>query len=375
MSVETIFLMGDFSPGSLEGSYHRAFEGIGVRTHVFDTRKFAHELNWVLRNRFAHRLTVRSKLIRAKAARDFNLSLERAALQSGARVLLVIKGDLVMKETLYNLRTRGIRVALYYPDNPFPPHSCNRPETLPAARETDLYLIWSERLVKRLRESGVRNPVFLPFAWDSEAFPYQDSRPQGTWPGVIFLGGWDKEREEFLEEVADRVPLRIYGPDYWGTRTRARSRVRQCWQGHDLRLNAAAKVIRESAVCLNILRTQHVIDGMPDGLIMRHFEVPGSGGFLLCTRGGGAPALFPEGETGEYFSSVSECVEKAQHYIANASARQKLADAAHSVVASQHQYTDRARQILALLDGCSERRVSPVCGPSDKVAAVCGERA
>jgi spore maturation protein CgeB len=352
MLIEAIFLVGNFLPGSLERSYQRAFEAIGVRTHVFPAIQFRQELNWVLRNRLAHRLTIRSNLIREKGAWRFNRSLEEAVLQSNARALLVVKGDFVMRETLHSLRSKGVRIALYYPDNPFPPHSCNRPETLPAARETDLYLIWSERLVKALKETGVSNPAFLPFAWDSEAFPYQGSQPQGTWPGVIFLGGWDKEREEFLEQVASKIPLRIYGPDYWGTRTRARSRARQCWQGHDLRLDAAARVIRESAVCLNILRTQHVIDGMPDGLIMRHFEVPGSGGFLLSTRGGGATALFHEGESGEYFSSVSECVEKAQYYIGNQVARRRLADTAHSHVASEHQYTDRARQILQLLNEC-----------------------
>jgi spore maturation protein CgeB len=136
---------------------------------------------------------------------------------------------------------------------------------------------------------------------------------------VLFVGGWDKEREEFLSQVASQVPLRIYGPDYWGKRTKPFSRARRCWQRTDLRLAHAARVIRESAVCLNLLRTQHIVDGKPDGLIMRHFEVPGSGGFLLSTRGGGATVLFPEGQTGEYFSSVAECIEKAKMYIADSS--------------------------------------------------------
>ncbi|MGB6193518.1 MAG: glycosyltransferase, partial [Terracidiphilus sp.] len=300
MALSSIFLTGGFTPGSMESSYQRAFEEIGVRTYSFHTGEHIKDLNWLIRSRISHRLTIRSLSFRKAAAQAFNRSLENAVLQSNARAVLVVKGDFVMPETLHNLRRKGIRVACYYPDNPFPPHPSQRPEALPAARETDLYLIWSECLVKPLKDAGVSNPVFLPFGWDPEVFPFQASHRQGTWPGVLFLGGWDKHREDFLEQVVERIPLRIYGPAYWKTRTRFRSRLRRCWQGSDLRLSAAARAIRESAVCLNVLRKQHIINGVPDGLIMRHFEVPGAGGFLLSTRGGGAVDLFPEAKTGEY---------------------------------------------------------------------------
>jgi spore maturation protein CgeB len=352
MNMESIFLVGNFSPGNLEESYCRAFNDIGVRTHIFDLGESRWRLNWMMRNRATHRLTIRSKLSREIASRAFNRCLENAILLSKAPALLVLKGEFIMPETLHNLRRAGVRVACFYPDNPFPPHPSQRPETLPAARETDLYLIWSERLVGKLSAAGVRNPAFLPFAWDPEVFPYHEAESQGTWPGVVFLGGWDKEREGFLEELARHVPLRIYGPAYWGTRTKLCSRVRRSWQGSDLRMADAARIVRESAICINLLRTQHIIDGMPDGLIMRHFEVPGAGGFLLSTRGGGATTLFPEGETGEYFSDLAECVEKTKGYIANDPARRKLAERARINVAEHHRYTHRARQIIRLLEEC-----------------------
>ena len=71
--------------------------------------------------------------------------------------------------------------------------------------------------------------------------------------------------------------------------------------------------------------------------------------FLLATRGGGAAEFFPEGITGEYFSSSAECAEKANWYIANERARRQIADAAHADVCKRHQYTDRAREIVRLL--------------------------
>lgn len=350
MPIESIFLVGHFIPGALGLSYQRAFNSIGVRTQILDPRETRDRIPLLMRNRIAHRLTIDNGFIRSRSFRAFNRWLEDSVIQSGAQALLSFPLDLVLAKTLDNIRRAGIRVACFYADNPFPPHYGARPETLPAARAADLCLIWSERLVDKLSAAGVANPAFLPFAWDPEVFPYQSAQPQGTWPGVLFLGGWDREREKFLEELSLHVPLRIYGPAYWGTRTKPFSRVRACWQRSALRLTDAARAIRESAVCLNVLRTQHIIDGKPDGTIMRHFEVPGAGGFLLSTRSGGATRLFPEGETGEYFSDIKECIEKAKSYIANDSSRRQLAERAHAAVAAQHQYKDRARQILHMLE-------------------------
>lgn len=350
--LDSIFLVGGFTPDRAEMSFERGFNAIGVRTQRLDTLSPDAQVNWLVRNKVGYRLTMRNYTARELGSRGFNRMIERAAIDSGVRAMLLLKGEWVMPETIENLRRHGVRVALFYSDNPFPPHAPARPETLPAARAVDLYLIWSERLVQKLRETGVRNPAFLPFAWDAEVFPYREEEPQGVWPGALFLGGWDKEREEFLEELASRVQLRIFGPPEWGSRTRPRSRVRGCWQGRDLRMAAAARVVRESAVCINLLRKQHIIDGAPDGLIMRHFEVPGAGGALLSTRGMGATRLFPEGDTGEYFADVAECAEKAQRFIADAEGRRRFASRAHAEVAARHRYADRARQIMHLLEQC-----------------------
>lgn len=356
-SIKSIFLIGEFKPARLGNSYEQAFRKLGISTAHADLSESGQFLSWTLRNRVAHRLTIRNLAIRSRGMREFNRWLEAEIIRSGAQAVVSLPLGLILPETYRNLRRAGILVAVLYPDNPFPPHYAARPETLPAARETDLCLIWSERLATKLRSIGIRGE-YLPFAWDSDAFPYQGDQPQGTWPGVLFLGGWDREREAFLEEVASAVPLRIYGPGYWGTRTRPFGRVRRCWQGAELHMADAARVIRDSAVCLNVLRTQHMIDGKPDGTIMRHFEVPGAGGFLLSTRSTGATEALPEGEAAEYFADAKECIEKAKEYISNEAARRRIAERGHAIVAERHRYTDRAREILRMLEERSSKSTS-----------------
>lgn len=115
-------------------------------------------------------------------------------------------------------------------------------------------------------------------------------------------------------------------------------------------MSDAALAIRDSAISLNILRTQHVINGQPDGVIMRHFEVPGAGGFLLSTRSDTATELFPEGETGAYFSGLAECIEKCKQYIHDQSGRQKMVVRTHELVANKHSYAQRALDIIAHME-------------------------
>ncbi len=348
MSKPSVLLFADFRLGQLGASHERAFTELGHRVHRFDVPEAMHKLAWPARNRIVHRLSVGQFGLRRAWSRGFNQQLLQAATRSGAPWVLLHNATWVMPETVRALREQGHKVVIFHADNPFPPHYNNRPETLPTAREADLYLIWSERLVARLRAENV-NARFLAFGWDRQALPYQADSPQGRWPGVVFIGGWDREREAFLERVATTLPLRIYGPGYWGSRTRRGSRVRACWQGRALSLAESASVIREAGICLNILRTQHAIDGVPDGVIMRHFEVPGAGGFLLSTRSGVATRLFPEGVSGAYFADVDECIAQCRRYLEDSSGRAVLAGNAHAEVSARHTYTHRAAEIAHML--------------------------
>jgi len=350
MTQEAVLLVGEFLPGRLGTSYERAFRQLDHQVHRFDVGITRTALSWPARSRIMHRLTVRNLALRRAWSKRFNGAIVDAAQRSNAPWVFVHNGEWLMPEAVRTLREQGRRVAIFHADNPFPPNYNSRPETLLAAREADLYLIWSEKLAERLRAEGV-NAHFLAFGWDPEAFPYRGDIPQGSTGKVVFIGGWDRERELFLDQVAAQVPLEIFGPSYWGSRTRTDSRARMCWQGRALDSTEAAKVTREAAICLNILRVQHIIDGKPDGVIMRHFEVPGTGGFLLSTRSGGATRLFPEGFSAAYYSSAEECVEQCRRYLTDAHGRATIAGQAHATVRDHFTYVALARELAVLLRG------------------------
>ncbi len=348
MKIGKVVLAGDFHHDRLGASWERGLHANGVEVLRFNVPDHLKKLHFLLKNRILHRLTLRSYWLRHWASREYNQTLQKFVEASGTKILLIHNGDFIFPDTIEKIQAAGTRCVLYHADNPLPPHYANRPETLPVAKLMDKYCVWSDALVNELKVNGVRNACFLPFAWDEKVFPFLP--PDGDiWLGVIFIGGWDADREAFLNQIASKVPLKIYGPNYWGERTRSNSLARKCWQGAELSGQQAAQVIRNSAICLNILRNQHIIEGKPDGLIMRHFEVPGAGGFLLSTRSGGATRLFAEGETAEYFSNADECLKKINHYLAHQEKRSKIVDAGHKSVAEHHSYTDRMGDLMELL--------------------------
>lgn len=367
MRKRRICIAGEFTFDRLGASWARGFEAIGIEVVRFDIRAESARLGWLARNRIAHRLSIQSYALRHWAARGYNRALYDRVIGADVEFLILHNAAFVFPDTMIRIQRLGVKVIVFYADNPFPPHYNNRPETLPLAREADLTLIWSERLAARLLDAGVRDARFLPFAWDPEVFPYEEP-PAKQWEGVLFIGGWDKEREAFLDQVAKRFPLRIYGPGYWGSRTRPGSAVRKCWMGKELTGPEAARTIRKSAICLNILRAQHYVEGKADGLIMRHFEVPGAGGLLLSTRSGGATRLFPEGDLADYFGDIEECLGKIESYLSDATRRRVLISRSHAEIDLRHRYQHRASEVLTIFGTQLRRCVAQVTntgsGPS-----------
>lgn len=335
-------LYGVSDNNSLEASYKRAFKSCGHEVFNFDTQSIHQSLAPWLTNRLLHRFSIKSLQLRRWGSKKWNRRIIQVAQHLKPNMLFLVKGYLVMPETLQRLRDMGIIVFLHHPDNPFPPFASSLPETLLCAREVDCYFIWSRFLQERLQSMGIKRVEYLPFAWDPDVFPYAVSREPHC--DLIFIGGWDREREALLTSLAKRFDLKIWGPNYWKTRTRLGSPLRTCWQGKALHGSEAATEIQKSKIVLNILRQQN----LPDGTNMRTFEVPGAGGFLLSNRSTGAMEVFEEGRAGAYFGSTEDMMDKIDYFLRNDSKREEIAHEAHIVVELNHRYKHRAIEIIKL---------------------------
>lgn len=322
-------------------SYRRAFEELGWRAHLLDTREREDDLRWWLRSRIGHRLTRRILAARRIGSAGWNHKLASSLEDLSPDLFLIMNGTLLMPETVRRVRESGTRIAVVYADDPTRGSPNYHPEFVPVAREADLVFIWSRRLKERLEKEEDLRARYLPFGWDPAVFPKIHGRsPAGA--EVVFVGGWDRRRERWLEPVARRFDLEVWGPDYWQTRTKPGSPVRECWQGRALRGREAAEAVARADIALNVFREQN----LPDGTNMRTFEVPGAGGFLLSHDSSGAREVFPGGEAGAYFDTREEMLAQLERYLSSPTDRARIATAAHEIVRAGHRYVDRARAIL-----------------------------
>lgn len=340
-STSRLLLYGRSGEFRLEASYTRAFRQLGWTVERFDAPATGDDLSWWITSSVARRITRRSLFLRRVGAGRRNERLVRRTREIQPELVLLVNGALVMPEAVASMQEAGATVAVFHPDAPVPGNPNYRPEHLPVARQADACFVWSRELATRLRNAGVSNTEYLPFAWDPRVFPHVEEAA-ASGPEVIFVGGWDEHRERWLEPVADVFDLEIWGPDYWERRTRSGSPVHDCWQGRGLRGREAAEAVANAKVALNVLRRQN----LPDGTNMRTFEVPGAGGFLLATRSDGAAEIYPEEEAGAYFESPDELLSMVRWYLDHTEERQAIAERAHAITAAEHRYVDRARTIV-----------------------------
>lgn len=340
-----VLLAGIFRPGHLGATYQRAFAALDHEVITFDLDTHRAKLDWWLRTKVGHRLTIGSYRARRAGSSGFNQALQAMVTRAQPDLVLAFNGEFLMPETVRKIRKCGTRFIIFHADNPLPPHYNSRPETLEAARECDAFLVWSSSLVKKLCELGI--PAgFLAFGWDENVFPFQGFPEQKDYD-VAFIGGWDRQREQFLEGVAKHFNLKIWGPSYWGERTQRQGKARGCWQGRAVSGVEASTIFSRTRINLNIFREQHYVNGVADGVIMRTFEVPGAGGFQLATRSVDAITLFPEGEAAGYFSNLDQCLEQIDYYLSRQKRRMEMTRNAHATVDVGHHYTNRVNDLLA----------------------------
>ena len=341
-------IVGEYKFGSLASSYYRAFQNLELSPNRFCFVENKNLLHPFAQNRVLHRAFINSKSARGAWASHLNEQIIETAKSLGSRTVFFIGAIWILPETLLTLRELDIRTVMFNPDNPLPPNYNSRPETLESFREVDLYLIWSRSLAANLSSDGKTRAKFMPFAWDESLHPYMFSSSHMD-ETLLFVGGWDRDREIFFNIIAEKLPLKIFGPEYWGARTNKKSLARKCWQhrpllGHDL-----ANVTSRSAISISYLRSQHYIDGNPDAIIMRSFEVPGSGGFLLSTRSETAMEIFKEGYEAVYFSSVEEFIEKADYYLKKPKERFEIQLRAHEKTANCYRFEHNVVRIAEML--------------------------
>jgi spore maturation protein CgeB len=273
--------------------------------------------------------------LRARHAED---CFTEASRQLRPDVVLLIKGRGLGAEAVERVRSEGIPVALYYPDNPFWAIG-DTPGMVRRLESVDLAIHWSERIANLLRPR-VRRVEVLPFGYDHRWFPL--TAPGGDRQGVVFLGTWSARRERFLQAL-EGLPLIVRG-SLWAEQSTVAA-------GPPTYEATAGELLASAAIGLNLIHPQ--CSGAHN---MRTREIVAAGALQITEPGTDGTPL-RDGESCVWFRTPGELRTLVERYLVDLDRGAELARRAQ-VLTGEETYEQRGRQLAELLTTLSAGPVS-----------------
>lgn len=265
--------------------------------------------------------------------------LERVARKSPSTFLISTGQAPISAVTLSLLKQAGVTTANYSTDDPWNPNHSSTWH-LKALREYDFVFTPRTSNLDDFKRLGVRHAAYLPFAYDPVLFGAV-SKSGAFEPDVLFVGGADNDRVAFIGALINLgiAPSLVGG--YWDrcAQTRKLSLGQKSPQ-ELVELTASAKV----NVCL-VRRANR------DGHVMRSFEIPAIGGFMIAEDTADHRDMFgEEGTCVLYFGDAAQAAVKIQWALAHPAERQLMAKRLQShIMRGRNTYGDRLQQMLSVM--------------------------
>jgi spore maturation protein CgeB len=294
-----------------------------------------------------------------------------AAARFKPQLVWAEKQEYLRAETVRRLRANGA-ITLHY--NPDPYFSLSWKRTRLAdecVRAYDALVVTKRYELDEYRTHANGVVMYSPLGYDPIGHAPPACRVANPREKVVFVGGWEPRRERLLSAASDATSdVAVWGYG-WNIAQRSRLdplralRLGRLTPGRSVyfgephaRLRPAmrtgegangeiyedryAGVVAGSQIALGFLRELN-----PDQHTTRSFEIPAIGGFMLADRTEDHLEFFEEGKEAEYFSSDDEFREKLRFYLANESARMRIAMAGHErCMTSGYSYDDRLRTVM-----------------------------
>lgn len=297
-----LLIVGSALPGALELFYLQHLEQSGKipQIRLFNIHGKFHE--YYTRSIF-HKILFRLQLSDIYQQLNKELLNEVAVFQPSH--LWVFKGMEIFPGTLQKIRTKGIKLVNYNPDNPFffSGRGSGNKNITHSIGLYDLHLTYNLSVLNQLTAQS-QKATWLPFGFESNAAIFEECQKEGEIGKVCFVGNPDRFREDFFCALADQgISIDIYGKG-WKIKHRL-IHLHDSVYGIDF-----WKTLCKYRVQLNPLRPHN-----PTSHGMRSFEVPGIGGILLTPYTIEHAQFFQADEEAFFYTNVATCVEKINYLL------------------------------------------------------------
>lgn len=195
-------------------------------------------------------------------------------------------------------------------------------------------------MYRRYQAAGLKGAVYSPFGYNSSIYRAADIPLRHD---VSFVGGSHPWRVFVIDRLRRAgFDVTVRGP-FWPGGRLSPEEMGELFKASKINLNLsnarqwdARYLLSSWRAMRNTLRTPKVRDGVK----VRHFEIPGAGGFQLSYYAEGLERYFEIGEEVAIYLDLDELIEKVSYYLTHDAERERIARAGH---ARARRYTMESR--------------------------------
>lgn len=313
-----IYYVGQLWEGGTCRARMQTLQSFGHHIIPFDITPWTREGNRIFRS-LAHKVNYGPNVWRLNQA-----LINHSRSVGSVDLVWVDKGRWISPETLQAIQQQTHGQALHYtPDaHFFDNQSRYFLRSLPYYR----WVVTTKPFERELyRKHSGKEPIFVLQGFDPRFA--QDQAPVAPHPevwasDVCFIGHFQPHYANCLKGVSEVTnKLKIWGPN-WSRYAHRKEWARRLVRGNGAWGDDYLHALTNSKIALGLLG-KHI----PETTTTRTFEIPAMGTFMLAERTADHLALFEEGKEAEFFDSTHEMQDKIRFYLANDSARKKIAAA------------------------------------------------
>jgi len=261
-------------------------------------------------------------------------------------IVWIFKGMEIFAETLATLKSQGVFLVNYNPDNPFffSGKGSGNKNISESIRHYDLFFTYDDSIAKRLEEEFGKPVEMLPFGYEMDDAAFDLAEGQDEIVKLCFLGNPDKHRAAFVLALSEKMKARgghidVIG-NHWKRFLPQESGIEIFPPVYSAGFWSA---LRRYRVQLNMMRPHNQLSHN-----MRSFEIPAVGGIMLTPDTPDHARFFTDGKNAFLYSGVEDAADKAMYLLrlSKQEADRIRLEARNTSIRSGHSYKARSLQAL-----------------------------
>lgn len=282
-----------------------------------------------------------------KTIMEYNRKLLLEVSTKQPDVLLVLKGNILLPETLKKIRNNSDAVlVLWCYDS-----ALRFSNVLKGGKYYHIFYTFEPTDIEVLKAYNIHALLLLPMAYDPNSyFKLEDATITRDLSFIGMLNVYP-ERKKILEMIISRY--RRMRLEIWGTawtwynpflqyeyKIKRRALGKRI-HNYNIPPQQVNKIYNSTKICLNMHHVQS-----KEGVNPRIFEILGAGGFQLTDYKKTLENFFEIGREIECYKTEKDLLDKIEYYLQNEDERKKIAQRGNNIVKKKHTYKHRAKTIL-----------------------------